>query len=141
MRWSDSPSARRHAARSNEELPTTIPAPRTPAHGAARAELLIVLAHRMPVTELQLPTLLASTPDVFMPELAGLLAEGLVLIEEGWGYVVPDEKAARFAYARASGQRHCRECGCTEDWACDGGCAWAAPDLCDGHAQDGTVSA
>jgi hypothetical protein len=24
----------------------------------------------------------------------------------------------------------CRVCGCTEEEACEGGCAWAEPDLC-----------
>lgn len=26
--------------------------------------------------------------------------------------------------------RHCRVCGCTDDRACEGGCAWVADDLC-----------
>lgn len=27
-------------------------------------------------------------------------------------------------------ERACRECGCTDDRACPGGCSWAEPDLC-----------
>lgn len=27
----------------------------------------------------------------------------------------------------------CRECGCTNDEACDGGCTWIEPDLCSTH--------
>lgn len=30
----------------------------------------------------------------------------------------------------AMGIRHCRKCGCTEEFACEGGCSWIAPDLC-----------
>lgn len=26
--------------------------------------------------------------------------------------------------------RTCRYCGCTDDRACPGGCAWVAPDVC-----------
>ena len=26
--------------------------------------------------------------------------------------------------------RTCRECGCTDDNPCDGGCSWAGPDIC-----------
>lgn len=27
-------------------------------------------------------------------------------------------------------ERACRYCGCTDDHACPGGCAWVAPDVC-----------
>lgn len=27
-------------------------------------------------------------------------------------------------------QQTCRQCGCTDDRACPGGCSWVAPDLC-----------
>lgn len=30
----------------------------------------------------------------------------------------------------AGGERACRECGCTEDAACEGGCSWVEADLC-----------
>lgn len=29
-----------------------------------------------------------------------------------------------------TGARACRECGCTDRYACPGGCSWAAADLC-----------
>jgi hypothetical protein len=28
------------------------------------------------------------------------------------------------------GVRACRECGCTDEFGCDGGCWWVGPDLC-----------
>jgi MinD superfamily P-loop ATPase len=31
-----------------------------------------------------------------------------------------------------AGEQQCRECGCTEERACEGGCFWAEPDLCSG---------
>lgn len=31
---------------------------------------------------------------------------------------------------RPLGIRQCRECGCTDDFACDGGCSWVETDLC-----------
>lgn len=36
-----------------------------------------------------------------------------------------------------TGQRHCRQCGCTDAQACmtdDGPCHWVEPDLCSGCA-------
>jgi single-strand DNA-binding protein len=32
--------------------------------------------------------------------------------------------------SQPDGVRRCRECGCTEDNACPGGCYWVEPDLC-----------
>lgn len=29
----------------------------------------------------------------------------------------------------------CRECGCTDDYACEGGCYWVEPDLCSACAE------
>lgn len=31
---------------------------------------------------------------------------------------------------RSHGARSCRSCGCTDNFACPGGCSWAGPDLC-----------
>ncbi len=31
--------------------------------------------------------------------------------------------------------RRCRECGCTDKFACEGGCSWVAPDLCSACGQ------
>lgn len=36
----------------------------------------------------------------------------------------------------ALGIRACRECGCTDEDACPGGCAWIEPDLCSQCAGD-----
>jgi ParB/RepB/Spo0J family partition protein len=33
------------------------------------------------------------------------------------------------------GVQVCRECGCTDECACDGGCAWVEPDLCSACAR------
>lgn len=30
----------------------------------------------------------------------------------------------------------CRVCGCTDDWACPGGCAWVTADLCSACIPD-----
>lgn len=35
--------------------------------------------------------------------------------------------------------RTCRECGCTDDHACDGGCSWVADDLCSACARAGVL--
>ena len=40
------------------------------------------------------------------------------------------DAAARREYARLSGARSCRTCGCTDQWACEGGCEWINADLC-----------
>ncbi len=32
--------------------------------------------------------------------------------------------------------RQCSDCGCTDDHACPGGCAWAAPSLCSSCAAE-----
>jgi len=31
--------------------------------------------------------------------------------------------------------RTCRECGCTDEYGCDGGCEWIEPDLCSACAE------
>lgn len=35
------------------------------------------------------------------------------------------------------GVRSCSVCGCTDDEACDGGCAWVADDLCSACIDEG----
>lgn len=35
-----------------------------------------------------------------------------------------------------NGGRQCRECGCTDNSACDEGCAWVEPDLCSACAPE-----
>lgn len=39
----------------------------------------------------------------------------------------------------ANGSDQCRECGCTENFACPEGCSWAAPHLCSACADDGRI--
>lgn len=50
------------------------------------------------------------------------------------------ERRDRVAHAVATGQIACVACGCTEDWACEEGCAWvsdADPPLCTACAEKG----
>ncbi len=35
--------------------------------------------------------------------------------------------------------RQCRDCGCTDDVACDGGCHWVEDDLCSNCVSQGTA--
>jgi hypothetical protein len=49
-----------------------------------------------------------------------------------WGYRASEIEQGvidRHAVAQAE-EASCRECGCTEDEACDGGCSWVEDDLC-----------
>lgn len=36
---------------------------------------------------------------------------------------------------RERGMRYCRGCGCTDAFACEGGCSWAEPGLCSTCAE------
>ena len=38
--------------------------------------------------------------------------------------------ATRIYIETAEGARRCAWCGCTDDFACNGGCAWIQPDRC-----------
>jgi hypothetical protein len=38
---------------------------------------------------------------------------------------------------RPLGVHACTGCGCTDDHACEGGCSWAAPELCSCCARQG----
>lgn len=72
------------------------------------------------------------------------LALAARLMDELCGSAVPVVSATDFAAAivmafghgqavvanRARGRRTCRVCGCCELSACEGGCSWAAADLC-----------
>jgi hypothetical protein len=40
---------------------------------------------------------------------------------------------------RPLGIRQCRDCGCTDDYACDGGCHWVQDDLCSACVRPGTA--
>lgn len=69
--------------------------------------------------------------------LAALSQAGLILADEEASLFLPgmDEDAARREYARLSGVQACRACGCSDNWACDGGCEWVEPDLCSSCAE------
>lgn len=79
------------------------------------------------------------------PSIDGLVlhrAGCLVAVVEGLGYLTTLQVADRVAGARA-----CRACGCTERYACPGGCSWIESDLCSvcvaigvGPAGDGVES-
>lgn len=69
--------------------------------------------------------------------LDALIAEGLIADAGGHLYGGAGEEArARKRYAELRGVRSCARCHCTDDWACDGGCWWAAPDLCSRCVQE-----
>lgn len=57
----------------------------------------------------------------FIDDLARLeLAAGLT----------PDDTVEILARVTEPGSRECRECGCTDEHPCRGGCHWVAADLC-----------
>ena len=77
-----------------------------------------------------------------MPTMSRLLTElsreGLIFADASpadslrpmFGPALDAENAARREYARLTGVQSCRICGCSDSWACDGGCSWAESDLC-----------
>lgn len=80
-----------------------------------------------------------SIKDDFQRHVDVLIAEGLVAY--GWKDMLigarDEEEAARKRYKQLSGARSCSRCHCTDDWACEGGCWWVAPDLCSNCAPEG----
>ncbi|SDU42173.1 hypothetical protein [Jiangella alkaliphila] len=50
----------------------------------------------------------------------------------GWLPPLDDPRVTRYPDQPAAQvkKRSCRECGCTDDDACEGGCSWVEPDLC-----------
>ncbi len=63
-----------------------------------------------------------------------LRAAGLTVMEfEEAGedtVVFISEEGARQLRIAAGNEHRCRDCGCSESRACDGGCVWATPNLC-----------
>jgi hypothetical protein len=55
----------------------------------------------------------------------------LVIIVVGRAAVCAMEEAAKVISDRLAGERECRFCGCTEGFACEGGCSWLTQDVCD----------
>jgi hypothetical protein len=49
-----------------------------------------------------------------------------------------DIEAAGFVI-RKEGSQTCRECGCTDERACEGGCSWVEEDLCSACADKALV--
>lgn len=49
---------------------------------------------------------------------------------------IGDPIGAQRALDVANGMTACRRCGCTQNSACEGGCAWAEPDLCTACAAE-----
>ena len=44
-------------------------------------------------------------------------------------------KARRFHENDIAKAPKCRVCGCSEFFACEGGCSWQEPDLCTSHSE------
>jgi hypothetical protein len=78
------------------------------------------------------------TREEIARDLAALCAQGVLLAvpgaggEPAYGPELDQEAAAIRSYGVLTGAAACRGCGCSEDWACPGGCEWAAPGLCSG---------
>lgn len=60
----------------------------------------------------------------------GALAALEWLLSEKRGSAALRNKKDIVAFLKGLGVRHCRRCGCTEDYACAAGCSWAKPDIC-----------
>ena len=104
----------------------------------ARAALLfMVYAEGFPSDDL--PELLAAetglSVELLQSEQAVLIAEGLFGQRGGHLTATVTERAARDAYAKATGETPCRVCGCTESWGCEDGCCWVSDGLCSACAE------
>lgn len=108
----------------------TLPAPDPEAAG-----LLLVL-YRSEGLSISLATRMcpAFTASQAHAALEVFVTAGLATLVEGEHRDVymplMDDAPARREYARLSGARACRSCGCTDQWACEGGCEWIDADLC-----------
>ena len=71
-------------------------------------------------------------PDVLNCTLTALIDKNLILRCPHGTLMFNDdrEREARELYAQATGEEACAKCGCTQTWACDGGCWWISPNLC-----------
>lgn len=70
--------------------------------------------------------------DVLPPRLKALGIDAKKILDEHAPVEKKEpEKAGKGkASKRKPAVRKCRECGCTEEEACEGGCEWVEPDLC-----------
>lgn len=97
------------------------------------AEILIRVYHGSGVTRAELTESLGVNAGVVAAALDAFTDASLILLDEHWYYPSLNDDtddAARREYARLSGARTCRTCGCTDQWACEGGCEWIDADLC-----------
>lgn len=97
------------------------------------AEILLSVYHGSGVTYAQLTRALQSSTGRVKADLDAFIDAGLINLDEGRYYPSLNDDtdaAARREYARLSGARTCRTCGCTDRWACEGGCEWIDADLC-----------
>ncbi|BDP44889.1 hypothetical protein DAETH_48580 (plasmid) [Deinococcus aetherius] len=81
----------------------------------------------------------AQLPEVAV-HLQVLLAAGLIFRDDSpvdplYGPALDAEEAARRLHAQLAGVQACRVCGCSNTWACEGGCWWVRPDLCSSCAE------
>lgn len=97
------------------------------------AEILHCVYHGSGVTLAALTNVLQVPAAAIQSILDALASAGLIHLDEGRYYPSLNDDtdaAARREYARLSGARACRTCGCTDQWACEGGCEWIDTDLC-----------
>lgn len=97
------------------------------------AEILLRVCHGSGVTRAELTRALEVRAGVVAAALDAFVDAGLIVFQ-GLGYYpsmnASADAAARREYARLSDARTCRTCGCTDQWACEGGCEWIEEDLC-----------
>lgn len=101
------------------------------------AALLLLIWTHGPLAREDLARHLPTWPaDVMAARLGRLVALQLISVcTQGAPTLYgPDlncsDVAARQVYARLSGARACRHCGCTDEWGCPDGCWWVAEDVC-----------
>jgi DNA-binding transcriptional ArsR family regulator len=103
------------------------------APNADAAEILLRVYHGSGVTRAELTSALEVRAGVVAAALDAFKDAGLIHSDDLRYYPSLNDDTdatARREYARLSGARTCRTCGCTNQWACEGGCDWVDEDLC-----------
>ncbi|GGR62654.1 hypothetical protein GCM10008959_25860 [Deinococcus seoulensis] len=103
------------------------------APNADAAEILHHVYHGSGVTRAELTRALEVRAGVVAAALDAFKDAGLIHFDDLRYYPSLNDDTdatARREYARLSGARSCRTCGCTDQWACEGGCDWIDEDLC-----------
>ncbi|MCD0164585.1 hypothetical protein [Deinococcus sp. 12RED42] len=103
------------------------------APNAGAAEILLRVYHGSGVTRAELTRTLEVRAGVVAAALDAFKDAGLIHSDDLRYYPSLNDDtdaAARREYARLSGARSCRTCGCTDQWACEGGCDWVDENLC-----------